>query len=130
MDHGARIDRSAGEIDRGGAINTIPVQAHPPETLWQATTAYLVQGKIKHVGDVHGEETTGGFDGESDSFRPLRKRLVRGWRKIMMAFVIDLSVCNGVMPARLQCRMSILAMAGLPAKPQPDTGHSAGIKEQ
>jgi tetrathionate reductase subunit B len=56
----------------------------------------------------------------------------RGRRRILKAFVVDLSICNGCYACQIACKDEHVGNDWTPyAKPQPDTGHFwIGIREK
>jgi hypothetical protein len=130
MDHGARHDPiKTGEIERGGAINTITPAAITSENcVGQATSGYLVE-----CAKVTGRKWTSGV---GIILKHLRENTIRrpdcgltpgsGRRRIMKVFAIDYRFATAATAARSPARMNTWPMTGVPTPSPSRTRASSG----
>ena len=129
IDHGARYDPIVpGELDRGGAINTLT-----PHNLTSKNATGMVEQRLPGRGRTrrHGraeEAVSGGLQPAV----PRRSRalsgtgvgrIYRGGCLMGKVMVIDLAICNGCHNCQIACKDEHVVNDWSPiAKPQPDTG--------
>ncbi len=125
IDHGAKWDPIVpGEIDRGGAINTIV----PRSTTSKNAVGHAVSGFLADVREDRHGSAEGQVSGSvREAVPPLRwsrlGSLHLGEGVMGKVLVIDLNICNGCYNCQVACKDEHVANDWSPiAKPQPDTG--------